>query len=64
MDTNGDLHVDSTDFDYFSACYNGPTNPVTGICLCVDSNDDNYVDATDFDSFSACYNGPTNPPGC
>jgi len=64
MDANGDLHVDAADFDAFSACYNGPTNLVTGDCLCLDANGDQYVDATDFDAFSACYNGPTNPPGC
>lgn len=27
MDTNGYQHVDAIDFDAFSACYNGPTNP-------------------------------------
>lgn len=64
MDANGDLHVDAVDFDFFSACYNGPTNLVEGACLCVDSNSDQYVDATDFDAFSGCYNGPTHPPGC
>jgi len=64
MDTNGDLHVDAADFDTFSACYNGPTNPASGDCLCLDDNGDQYVDAADFDVFSACYNGPTNPPGC
>jgi len=63
-DTNGDAHVDSTDFDYFSACYNGPTNPVSGNCLNLDYNSDHYVDSIDFDIFSNCYNGPVNPPGC
>lgn len=64
MDTNGDLHIDANDFDAFSACYNGPTNLVSGDCLCVDTNGDQYVDANDFDMFSACYNGPANLPRC
>lgn len=63
-DFNGDWHVDEIDFDVFSACYNGPTNLVSGDCLRADFNNDHYVDAIDFDAFSACYNGPTNPPGC
>lgn len=63
-DTNGDLHVDSVDFDMFSGCYNGPTNLVAGDCLQLDYNGDHYVDSIDFDTFSACYNGPTNLPGC
>jgi len=56
--------VDATDFDTFSACYNGPTNAPRGDCACLDSNGDSHVDATDFDVFSACYNGPTNAPRC
>lgn len=64
MDSNGDAHVDSIDFDAFSACYNGPTNLIDGNCQCIDSNGDEHIDAIDFDAFSACYNGPVNPPGC
>lgn len=63
-DLNMDGHVDSTDFDLFSACYNGPVNYVDGLCLIADFNSDHYVDSTDFDTFSACYNGPVNPSGC
>lgn len=63
-DYNRDCHVDSTDFDTFSACYNGPTNPVVGSCCDADLNGDDFVDATDFDIFSGCYNGPVNLPNC
>jgi len=66
QDTNGDAHVDATDFDVFSACYNGPTHyyPADHNCVCMDYNRDHFIDASDFDAFSECYNGPTNPPGC
>lgn len=63
-DYNSDSHVDAVDFDAFSACYNGPINPVSGNCLQLDFNGDHYVDAVDFDTFSGCYNGPANPPRC
>lgn len=65
-DFNCDNHVDATDFDFYSACYNGPVNAVSGNCLQADFDENGYVDATDFDVFSACYNGPVNPPrnGC
>jgi len=64
MDFNGDLHVDSNDYDVFTVCYNGPANPAPAGCSCADVNDDSFVDTTDYDAFSGCYNGPTNPPSC
>jgi len=63
-DINSDAHVDSTDFDTFSSCYNGPTNLVSGDCLAADFNNDQYVDSADFDVFSECYNGPVFPQRC
>jgi len=62
FDRDGD--VDAVDFDFFSACYNGPVHVVPSACSPADFNKDTHVDAADFDTFNTCYNGPGRPPKC
>ncbi len=56
-DLNGDLVVNTADFNLFQSCSSGPTVPHNGTALCqqADLDDDGDLDQDDFGAFQLCF---------
>ncbi|MGB9623298.1 MAG: Ser-Thr-rich GPI-anchored membrane family protein [Phycisphaerae bacterium] len=64
-DLDQDTDTDLQDFQYFSACFNGPDRPPKAdTCADADFDGDTDVDLADFLAFQDCLNGPNRPPKC